>query len=174
MAKRNLRGYRVTMVNLYHDSMPQSPTPSCGRTPGHTPSSTMPPSGDRRGLAVRKPRGSLRQLQAYQEVGCTQMRSAPDEGFAHEQVLEMIEVFGQQVIPEFDTDPEHSTTRYRRQAQRRFPTFNNPVDPIVDQATPTRVRDLDLTLSPASRTRRRAPERRRGAPRASGSAGSTS
>ena len=60
----------------------------------------------------------------------------PDEGFAHEQVLEMIEVFGQQVIPEFDTDPEHSTTKYRRQAQRRFPTFNNSVDPIVDQATP--------------------------------------
>ena len=48
----------------------------------------------------------------------------------------MIEVFGQQVIPEFDTDPEHSTTKYRRQAQRRFSTFNNPVDPIVDQATP--------------------------------------
>ena len=53
------------------------------------------------------------QLQAYQDVGCTVAFGTPDEGFAHEQVLEMIEVFGQQVIPEFDTDPEHSTTKYR-------------------------------------------------------------
>ena len=32
---------------------------------------------------------------------------------------ESVELFGKQVIPEFDTDPEHSTSRYRREAAAR-------------------------------------------------------
>jgi hypothetical protein len=31
-----------------------------------------------------------------------------------------IELFGNSVIPEFDTDPEHSTSRYRREAAARL------------------------------------------------------
>jgi hypothetical protein len=27
-----------------------------------------------------------------------------------------MELFGREVIPQFDTDPEHSTARYRREA----------------------------------------------------------
>ena len=48
----------------------------------------------------------------------------------------MIECFGTGVIPEFDTDPVHSTTRYRQNAVPQFPEFNGEVDPIVDQAVP--------------------------------------
>ena len=33
-----------------------------------------------------------------------------------EVVVGSMELFGREVIPAFDTDPEHSTTRYRRQA----------------------------------------------------------
>ena len=77
------------------------------------------------------------QVVRYQDVGCDQVVfGTPDEGYAHEQVLEMIEIFGTHVIPEFDKDPVHSTTKYRRNAVPRFPTFNGDVDPIVDQASP--------------------------------------
>jgi hypothetical protein len=31
-----------------------------------------------------------------------------------------MELFGREVIPQFDTDPEHSTTRYRREAAARL------------------------------------------------------
>ncbi len=37
----------------------------------------------------------------------------------HELCAQSIELFGKQVIPEFDTDPEHSTSRYRREAAAR-------------------------------------------------------
>jgi hypothetical protein len=39
----------------------------------------------------------------------------------------MLEVFGDKVIPEFDKDPVHSTTRYRQQAERRYPELSHPI-----------------------------------------------
>ena len=35
-------------------------------------------------------------------------------------MAESVELFGKQVIPEFDKDPEHSTSRYRREAAARL------------------------------------------------------
>ena len=35
---------------------------------------------------------------------------------SHDEALECIELFGKRVIPEFDPDPVHSTTRYRQEA----------------------------------------------------------
>ena len=70
-------------------------------------------------LLCGNPEEVCEQVQAYQDVGCDQVAfGTPDEGFTHDQVVEMIEVFGTHVIPEFDTDPVHSTTRSREQAQR--------------------------------------------------------
>jgi len=31
-----------------------------------------------------------------------------------------MELFGREVVPQFDLDPEHSTTRYRREAAARL------------------------------------------------------
>jgi hypothetical protein len=53
----------------------------------------------------------------------------PGEGLEHDEILEMIEVFGDKVIPEFDKDPVHSTTRYREAAVRTFPEFSHPIPP---------------------------------------------
>jgi hypothetical protein len=44
---------------------------------------------------------------------------------AHDQVLEMLEIFGEQVIPEYDTDRTHSTDHYRSLAEKRFPPFQH-------------------------------------------------
>ena len=38
----------------------------------------------------------------------------------HELMEEAVELFGNKVIPQFDTDPEHSTSRYRREAAERL------------------------------------------------------
>jgi hypothetical protein len=42
----------------------------------------------------------------------------------------MLEVFGQKVIPEFHTDPMHSTTRYRENAKPKYNKFNFPVPDV--------------------------------------------
>ena len=39
------------------------------------------------------------------------------EGIEHDEILEMLELFGDVVIPEFDRDPVHSTTRMREAAR---------------------------------------------------------
>jgi hypothetical protein len=68
------------------------------------------------------------QIAKYQEVGCDQLVfGLPNEGFEHEEVFEMLELFGKHVIPNFDTDPEHSTTRFRREAKRKYPDFSQPM-----------------------------------------------
>ena len=38
----------------------------------------------------------------------------------HDEILEMLELFGDKVIPEFDTDRVHSTDRYRAQAKPKY------------------------------------------------------
>ena len=52
-------------------------------------------------------------------------------------VLEMLEVFGTKVIPQFDKAPVHSTTRYRATAQPKFPEFVYPVPDVEVTALPT-------------------------------------
>ncbi len=140
MAKRNLRGYRVTMVNLYHDSMPQSPD----AVVWPNPTNRFELDDETLDFAIKggymlcgNPEEVCEQVQAYEAVGCDQVAfGTPDEGYTHDQTLEMIEMFGKHVIPEFDKDPVHSTTHMREKAERKFPMFNGDVDPIVDLAEP--------------------------------------
>ncbi len=141
MAKKNNRGYRVTMVNLYHDSMPKSPDavvwPNPPQRGGELTDEILDFAIEGGYMLCGNPEEVCEQVVAYQDVGCDQLVfGTPDEGYTHEQVLEMIEVFGTHVIPEFDKDPVHSTTRFRESAVPRFPTFNNEVDPIVNKAEP--------------------------------------
>ena len=73
------------------------------------------------------------QIEKYQDVGCDQLVfGIPNEGFEHEEVLEMLELFGTKVIPNYDTDPVHSTTRYRETAQRKYPDFAHPLPDGID------------------------------------------
>ena len=140
MAKRNVRGYRVTMVNMYHDSMPKSPDavvwPNVRES--YVFDDEMLDMAIKGGFMLcGNPEEVCEQVVAYQDVGCDQVCfGTPDEGYTHDQTMEMIEVFGKHVIPEFDKDPVHSTTRYRETAQPRFPVFNGDIDPIVNKATP--------------------------------------
>ncbi len=53
------------------------------------------------------------QVAAYQEVGCDQVCFGMPLDMPHEAALETIRLFGEHVIPEFDTDPVHRSTRMR-------------------------------------------------------------
>ncbi len=78
------------------------------------------------------------QVARYQTVGCDQVVfGLPGEGLEHEEILEILELFGTKVIPEYDTDPVHSTTRYRQNAQPRFPMFEHPVPDVKPEVIPT-------------------------------------
>jgi hypothetical protein len=55
----------------------------------------------------------------------------------HAEVMEMIELFGTKVIPLFDSDPVHSTTRYREAAVRKYADFAHPVPDLAVEVLPT-------------------------------------
>ena len=144
------RGYLVTMVNLYHDTMPKSPN---ART-WPDPPIILPHDEDLLDQLIAggymlcgTPDEVCEQLVRYQAVGCDQIVfGLPGEGMHHDEILEQLEIFGEQVIPEFDPDPVHSTTRYREQAQRRFPEFAHPVPDVSVGLLP------DTALTPAPRS----------------------
>ncbi|MYA84190.1 MAG: hypothetical protein F4Y12_01255 [Acidimicrobiaceae bacterium] len=63
----------------------------------------------------------MRELEkSYVAVGTDRLVfGLPNEGLAYEEVLEMIEILGDQAIPEFDPDRVHSTEKYRADAVRK-------------------------------------------------------
>ena len=120
------RGYLNTMVTMYHDTMPkmEGAVTWPGRPNGIADESTLDWAIEAGYLLCGNPDEVNEQIARYQDVGTDQLVfGIPNEGFQHEEVLEMIEVFGSQVIPNFDTDPEHSTTRMRAAAKPKYPTF---------------------------------------------------
>jgi hypothetical protein len=60
------------------------------------------------------------QLAPFVEAGVDQLVFGTPNGVHHEEVLEMLEVVGQGVIPEFDKDPVVSTDRFRSQAKPKY------------------------------------------------------
>jgi hypothetical protein len=48
----------------------------------------------------------------------------------HDEILELLELFGDKVIPEHDPDRTHSTDKYRATARRKYPTFSKPLPDV--------------------------------------------
>ena len=124
------RGYLNTMVNLYHSTMP--PQPGAVKWPGRPRAIRNEEELDfaiEAGyLLCGNPDQVLEQIAKYQEVGTDQLVfGIPNEGFEHDEVIEMIELFGSKVIPEFDKDPVHRTTKMRATAKRKHPDFGLPL-----------------------------------------------
>jgi hypothetical protein len=121
------------MVNLYHDTMPKSPdaiTWPSAPTQVEWTEELLDHLIEGGYMLCGTPDEVCEQVVRYQDVGCDQVVfGLPGEGLEHDEILEMIEVFGDKVIPEFDKDPVHSTTRYREAAVRTFPEFSHPIPP---------------------------------------------
>jgi len=135
LALDGLGGYLVTMVNMYHDTMPQSmdaivwPNPpfAIREIAGSDPEGFLDSLIEGGFLLCGTPDEVAEQVTKYQTVGCDQLVFGLPASMEHDEVFEMLEVFGQKVIPEFDTDPVHSTTRYRETAKPKYEKFNFPV-----------------------------------------------
>ena len=72
------------------------------------------------GLVLGDPDRALAACRRWEEAGADQLVFAV---FAapHQDALETIRLIGQHVIPKVDTDPEHRTNRFRREAVQRSP-----------------------------------------------------
>jgi alkanesulfonate monooxygenase SsuD/methylene tetrahydromethanopterin reductase-like flavin-dependent oxidoreductase (luciferase family) len=135
-ALRTGRGYLVSMVNLYHDTMPKSQDAITWPDP---PVSLRDLAGDDADglldglieggyMLCGTPDEVAEQIARWGEVGMDQLVfGLPIEGLHHDEVLEALELFGDKVIPEFDPDRKHSTDYYRAKAQPKFPTFSRPL-----------------------------------------------
>jgi alkanesulfonate monooxygenase SsuD/methylene tetrahydromethanopterin reductase-like flavin-dependent oxidoreductase (luciferase family) len=133
------RGYLYSMVCMYHDTMPvRAGSPVWPQAPFSIPNEdTLDQLIEGGWLLCGTPDEVLEQVAKYQDVGCDQLVfGLPSEGLNHEEVLEMLELFGTKVIPEYDRDPVHSTTRYREQAVRRYPDFAHPVADLAVSVIP--------------------------------------
>ena len=124
---RSRRGYLTTLVCLYHNTIPK---PEFART------WPEPPRGltdDMLDLAIENgslfcgnPEEVCEQLERVKDVGVDQLVfGVPGDSVSHEEALENLEMFGKQVIPEFDPDPVHSTTRSRESATPKHPRYND-------------------------------------------------
>lgn len=133
------RGYLNTMVAMYHDTMPkQEGAPVWPTPPFSIPNEDVLDQVIAAGsMLCGTPEEVCEQVAAYQTVGCDQLVFGfPPEGCTHEENLEMIELFGKIVIPEFDKDPVHSTTRFREQAKPKYQRWNHPMSEVVVDAEP--------------------------------------
>ena len=93
-------------------------------------------------LLCGEPDEVAEQVARYQTVGCDQLVfGLPSDSLMEDEVHEMLEVFGTKVIPQFDTDPVHSTTRYRQTAERKYKEFNFPVPDITVEGLPDQRHD---------------------------------
>ena len=109
-------------------------TESIGQRFAHDQAKALPLPAHRFDACVTQPA----EVDKYQTVGCDQVVfGLPSDSMEHDEVLEMLEVFGTKVIPEFDKDETHSTTRYRATAQRKYPEFGFPVPDIEVPGLPT-------------------------------------
>jgi alkanesulfonate monooxygenase SsuD/methylene tetrahydromethanopterin reductase-like flavin-dependent oxidoreductase (luciferase family) len=133
------RGYLNTMVALYHDTIPKREgAPVWPDPPFSIPNEEVLDQLIAAGyMLCGTPDEVCEQVANYQSVGCDQLVFGfPPEGVTHEENLEMIELFGKIVIPEFDRDPVHSTTRFRQQATPKYQRWNQPFGETVVTAEP--------------------------------------
>jgi alkanesulfonate monooxygenase SsuD/methylene tetrahydromethanopterin reductase-like flavin-dependent oxidoreductase (luciferase family) len=70
---------------------------------------------------VGNPEQCAEVLSKWDAIGVDQLILGPSGStYPHELLVETVELFGNSVIPSFDKDPEHSTSRYRREAAARL------------------------------------------------------
>jgi alkanesulfonate monooxygenase SsuD/methylene tetrahydromethanopterin reductase-like flavin-dependent oxidoreductase (luciferase family) len=115
-------GYIGTLVALYHDSFPPSPLlgPRWPHPPRQLPADQIDLAISEGFLLCGTAEEICEQLAPFVDAGVDQLVFGTPNGVHHEEVLEMLEVVGQGVIPEFDKDPVVSTDRFRSQAKPKY------------------------------------------------------
>ena len=110
-------GYFTSWFFHWLDSIPRPkgmpPAPAPVNVPDQTPEQ-MKAGLASGGRQVGSPEEIIPVIQMYEDIGCDSLIYAPltltcDQKY----VLQSIETFGKHVLPRFDKDPVHSTTRQR-------------------------------------------------------------
>jgi alkanesulfonate monooxygenase SsuD/methylene tetrahydromethanopterin reductase-like flavin-dependent oxidoreductase (luciferase family) len=152
IALRPGRGYLYSMVCNYHDTIPHlDGIPVWPEPPVSVANEEMLDALIEGGwILCGEPDEVAEQVAKYQTVGCDQLVfGLPSDSMAEDEVYEMLELFGTKVIPQFDSDPVHSTTRYRDKAVRKYPDFTFPIPDISVEVLPTNAQiQLDGTRTP--------------------------
>ncbi len=108
----------LSLVYLYHDTFPM---PDWGkRWPDKEPNPTLEQVDEMikgKAIVCGDPDEVIEQLQGYADIGVDQIAFGVPSAMPREVALETIRVFGEKVIPHFDKDPIHRTTRLRYGAQ---------------------------------------------------------
>lgn len=123
---REGRGYLYSLVCLYHDTIPRPEgAPVWPEPPVAVPADAVDWAIDAGYLLCGTPDEVAEQIaRGYEAVGVDQLVfGVPGDAVTHDEVTECLELFGEQVIPEFDRDPVHSTTRYRQGAVPKHGPF---------------------------------------------------
>ena len=124
IALRGNAGYLYSLVCLYHDSFPKpDDAPVWPDEPQSIPEEFIEEAINEGFLLCGNPDEVCEQLVAYEETGVDQLVFGMPVDMSLDEALECIELFGTKVIPQFDRDPEHRTTKFRRTAQQKYPAY---------------------------------------------------
>ena len=125
-------GYLQSLVFKYHDTFPRPEGVPAWPDLLPEPSLDMINEQIDAGFFLcGDPDEVIKQTQAYQDIGCDQVAFGMPVQLPMEYALETIKLFGDHVIPKFDKDPQHSTTKYREAAGGGPLEFSGP-DPLYE------------------------------------------
>jgi alkanesulfonate monooxygenase SsuD/methylene tetrahydromethanopterin reductase-like flavin-dependent oxidoreductase (luciferase family) len=111
-------GRQQTLVFHYLDTFPKPPFVPEWPTEIPDPSLEAIEKGFQSGAAiVGTPDECAEGIQRWENIGVDQLIMGPSGStYAHDLLERTVKLFGDEVIPRFDKDPEHSTSRYRAAA----------------------------------------------------------
>lgn len=113
-AMRPDRGYLFSLVCLYHDTFPKPPhAPVWPEKPTVLDEETVERAIKAGALLCGTPDEVCEQLRAYERTGVDQLVFGFPNNLSKEEASECIELFGKEVIPQYDRDPVHRTKRFR-------------------------------------------------------------
>jgi alkanesulfonate monooxygenase SsuD/methylene tetrahydromethanopterin reductase-like flavin-dependent oxidoreductase (luciferase family) len=119
---RSGNGYQQTLLFNYLDTFPKPPW--VPEWPQEIPDPTREQvvAGQSVGASiVGNPEDCAASLRKWDAIGVDQLIMGPSGStYPHALMEQTVELFGNAVIPEFDRDPEHSTSRFRREAAERL------------------------------------------------------
>jgi len=124
-------GYLYSLVCLYHDTFPVPPDAIVWpETPRVLTPEIVDLAIEVGALLCGTPEEVAEQLARYADTGVDQLVFGMPNNLTHDEAIECLEVFGDEVIPEWDRDPEHRTAKMRATAQPKFGAFENEPAPI--------------------------------------------
>ena len=123
---REASGYLYSLVCLYHDTFPVPEGAIVWpEAPRQLDRATVDLAIEYGGVLCGTPDEVNEQLAQYADVGVDQLVFGLPNNLEHDEAMECIELFGDKVIPNWDPDPVHRTTRMRPTAKPKYGPFEH-------------------------------------------------